>query len=135
VSQPPPTDRAGFVENRLTVTRALNNSSTHPIDEGRVQQVAGQVFDRGPSRDGPKRQMDAVRDSGSRLEALRKLAARALVVHGDCDPMIPLSAGRQTAAAIPNAQFVSVAGMGHYLPPGVWSTLVETFATFVGETK
>lgn len=131
VGEPQPTNRADFVNSRLKFVQALNNNSTiFPIDEARVRQVAGWVFDRGPSRDGAKRQMDAISKSGSRHEALRELRVKSLVVHGDKDTMIPLAAGRQTAAAIPGAKFVRIAGMGHYLPRAVWPTVVETFANF-----
>jgi pimeloyl-ACP methyl ester carboxylesterase len=39
-----------------------------------------------------------------------------LVVHGADDPLVNVSGGRATARAIPGAQLVVYAGMGHNLP-------------------
>jgi pimeloyl-ACP methyl ester carboxylesterase len=46
-------------------------------------------------------------------------------VHGDVDRMVHPSGGRATAAAIPGARHVEIAGMGHHLAPGVVDRLVE----------
>ena len=61
-------------------------------------------------------------DRGPRLRGLR---LPALVIHGTADPMVHLSGGRATAAAIPGAELLVVEGMGHDLPRELWDTLVE----------
>jgi len=40
-----------------------------------------------------------------------------VVIHGRDDPLITLSGGEATAAAIPGAELVVIDGMGHDLPP------------------
>jgi hypothetical protein len=39
--------------------------------------------------------------------------------------MVHVSGGRATAAAVPGAELLLVDGMGHDLPPEVYSSLVE----------
>ncbi len=51
-----------------------------------------------------------------------------LIIHGSRDPLIPFSAGRASAALIPNATWLPIAGMGHDMPPPLWPTLVGAIA-------
>jgi len=61
--------------------------------------------------------------------ALRQVNAPALVVHGTADPLPP-GGGREWAAALPNAQFLLLQGVGHfpYLEaPETFFLAVDTF--------
>jgi pimeloyl-ACP methyl ester carboxylesterase len=49
----------------------------------------------------------------------------ALVIHGGADPLIGISGGRATAAAIPGAQLLEIEGMGHDLPRFAWSRIID----------
>ena len=49
-------------------------------------------------------------------------------MNGDADPLIQLSAGLATAAALPNAELLTVPGMGHNLPRGIWPTLIAAIS-------
>ena len=53
------------------------------------------------------------------------------MVHGDADPLVDVSGGRATAAAIPGAELVVVTGMGHDLPRAVWPQLVDAITALV----
>jgi pimeloyl-ACP methyl ester carboxylesterase len=48
-----------------------------------------------------------------------------LVIHGVADKMVHASGGRATAAAIPGAELLLIDGMGHDLPPALFSTIVD----------
>jgi pimeloyl-ACP methyl ester carboxylesterase len=61
------------------------------------------------------RQIGAIQKSGDRTAQLRRIQAPTLVVHGDVDLMVDPSGGHATAAAIPNAKLVIVAGMRHQI--------------------
>ena len=39
-----------------------------------------------------------------------------LVIHGEDDPLVTISGGRATAAAVPGAKLLTIPGMGHDLP-------------------
>lgn len=84
-------------------------------------------YERGYHPAGIARQMTAVMADGDRTEALARVAAPTLVLHGDADPLVPLECGRATARAIPGARFAAIERMGHDLP----EPLVATFATQV----
>ena len=96
--------------------------------EARYRELAGRVFDRSYDPAGIARQMAAITASGSRREGLERLRVPALVVHGDADPLVPLAAGWATAAAIPGARLMIIEGMGHDVPEGAWSDIVEAIA-------
>lgn len=74
---------------------------------------------------GQRRQVMAILASGDRSSALKKLSLSALVTHGDCDPLIPLKAGIETANLIPHATFLQIDGMGHQLPIAVVPKYVQ----------
>ena len=59
----------------------------------------------------------------------------ALVIHGTDDPLIPVTGGRDTAAAIPGAELVEIGGMGHDLPPGAWPQLVDAISSFTEKAE
>lgn len=47
---------------------------------------------------------------------MRRLEVPTLVIHGGDDPLVPVEAGRETAAAIPGAGLQIYPGIGHDLP-------------------
>jgi pimeloyl-ACP methyl ester carboxylesterase len=77
------------------------------------------------ARAGVPRQISAIQASGDRTAELRTITAPTLVVHGDVDRMVHPTGGRATAAAVPGARHVEIAGMGHHLAPDVVDRLVE----------
>jgi pimeloyl-ACP methyl ester carboxylesterase len=48
-----------------------------------------------------------------------------VVIHGEVDPLIDVSGGRATAAAVPGAELIVIPGMGHDLPVEVRPQIVE----------
>ena len=54
--------------------------------------------------------------------------APTVVIHGADDPLITVSGGRATAAAVPGADLVVLDGMGHDLPRALWPRLVDVIA-------
>jgi pimeloyl-ACP methyl ester carboxylesterase len=78
---------------------------------------------------GVARQMLAVMASGDRRRLLHSIAAPTLVVHGSRDPLVPVAAGRDTAAHVPGAVFREIEGMGHDLPEALVPRLVEEIAS------
>ena len=63
--------------------------------------------------------------SGDRTARLRELGVPTLVIHGRDDPLIPFRAGVATARAVPGAELLPIAGMGHDLPRQVWSQVID----------
>ena len=48
-----------------------------------------------------------------------------MVIHGADDPLIGVSGGEATAAAIPGSELVVIEGMGHDLPRALLERIVE----------
>ncbi len=65
---------------------------------------------------GALRQMAAIVADGDRREMLGKITAPTLVIHGLADPLVPVEAGKDTAASIRGAKLHLIPGMGHDLP-------------------
>jgi pimeloyl-ACP methyl ester carboxylesterase len=97
-----------------------------------VRAYAAAAFDRGHDPAGTGRQLAAIIKSGDRTAELRRITAPTLVVHGDRDRMVDPSGARATAAAIPGARLVTIAGMGHDLPAGAWPRLTDLIADHAG---
>ena len=72
-----------------------------------------------------QRQFGAAAHSGSRAEQLRRLDVPTLVVHGSNDTLISPDAGQRTAELVPGAEYLQIEGMGHELPPQVWSPIIS----------
>jgi pimeloyl-ACP methyl ester carboxylesterase len=74
---------------------------------------------------GMTRQMAAVFSAADRTEALGAVRVPVWVLHGADDPLVDVSGGRATAAAIPDAQLLVVENLRHDLPRAVWPQLIE----------
>ena len=129
------------VERHLAMLGHIG-SSVFPPDEEVERAWATAVWDRGGgARSGAPvaRQIGAIQASGDRTPDLARITVPTLVVHGDRDLMVHPTGGRATAAAIPGARHVEVAGMAHHLAPGVVDRLVELTTdlarTTSGETR
>ena len=61
---------------------------------------------------------------------VERVAAPALVIHGDADRIVPVENGRMLAARLPNADYVELPGRGHNLAledPETFNRLVSSF--------
>jgi pimeloyl-ACP methyl ester carboxylesterase len=107
------------------------------LDEPDIRRRTGLAYDRADDPVGVGRQLVAIAASGDRTAALRSVAAPALVIHGAADPLVDVSGGRATAHAIPGAEIVELAGMGHDLPRPLWDEITRRIAELVqrGEAR
>jgi pimeloyl-ACP methyl ester carboxylesterase len=126
-TSPAATTREEAAQRHLAGLRAWGSPAC--FDIGRITADAYAAYDRCWDPEGRARQAMAVAASPSREAALNTLTVPTLVVHGDADRLIPLEAGKATAAAIPGASLEVVAGMGHDYPPQYWDRLVELITT------
>ncbi|MEU8611259.1 alpha/beta hydrolase [Actinoplanes sp. NPDC048791] len=56
------------------------------------------------------------------------MTAPTVVVHGADDPLITVTGGEATAAAVPGAELVVIDGMGHDLPRTLWPRIIDAIA-------
>jgi pimeloyl-ACP methyl ester carboxylesterase len=123
----PPEALAAFTENLIAARRAIGSPKLG-IDERWLRDLAARMYARGVNPDGTQRQLVASICSGSRADALPAIEAPTVVVHGTDDPLIGISGGEATAAAIPGATLALIEDMGHDLPEAAWAQVVEAIA-------
>ncbi len=124
---PAPRQRNEYLKRTLLVWRILSGPEM-PIDRARTLEMAGLTYDRGINPEGTARQLAAVIAEPARSEQLRSLGLPTVVIHGAADPLVPLAAGRATAAAIPDAELLVIPRMGHAFPAPVWRPIIDAIA-------
>jgi pimeloyl-ACP methyl ester carboxylesterase len=120
---PPPKTREEYFE-RFAQTWKVLRVGSFPQDEALDRSRAERTFERGLNPAGVARQLRAVLASGSRKERLASVKAPTLVIHGTVDPLVPPEGGKDTAASIPGARLLMIAGMGHALPIPMWPEII-----------
>ncbi len=126
----PPLDRDGAIESMVSAAELL---ASHPyFDPVRTRIQAAWEHDRAFDPEGIGRQLGAIWASGDRTERLRSVTAPALVIHGDADPLVDVSGGRATAAAIPGADYVEIEGMAHDLNERFWPEILGPLIRHLG---
>jgi pimeloyl-ACP methyl ester carboxylesterase len=127
-ARPDGSDRELAIQHGMRIYKAIGSPGfATPDDELRAK--VGAAFDRSYYPAGVGRQFAAIVASGSRVEMLKKLSVPTLVLHGADDPLVPVEAGRHTAAQIPGSTLTVIPGMGHDLATGLIPILVKAIAT------
>jgi pimeloyl-ACP methyl ester carboxylesterase len=137
VSQPTPEAQAVLVGPRSTTVEEVMRRSVESarvigspglVDEDAVRELARESFERSFDPESFARQLAAIWKSGDRTDAVRTISAPTLVMHGEVDPLIPVAAGRATAAAIDGSELLVIEGMGHDLPRPLWPRITGAMA-------
>lgn len=121
-SAPTPVDRATHIEHGVEVGRIQSGPW---FDADRRRAYVETAYDRSHHPTGGQFQMLAIKAAGDRTESLRSITAPTLVVHGRVDPIVALSGGEATAAAIPGARLLVFDDMGHDRPPELWPSIID----------
>lgn len=129
IMMPRGADREQAIERAVNVQRVIGSKAPQyaASDELRYAR-ASEAYDRAYRPDGGMRQIAAIAASADRTAALGSLTMPVLVMHGDEDPLVDISGGRATAAAIPGAELLEFPGMGHDLPQPLWGAFVDAIA-------
>lgn len=114
--RPDPTDDPeGFLSRSLTFARRIAGTGA-VFDEAAHAALIREEARRSHDPAGGARQLAAMVTAGDRRDRLAAITVPTLVIHGADDPLIPPACGRDTAQAIPGADFLLIEGMGHDLP-------------------
>jgi pimeloyl-ACP methyl ester carboxylesterase len=122
--RPPASNRADAIAASVEGSRAIS-SPGFPFDSELMTRRAEAAYDRNFSPEGTARQLGAILASPDRTEGLRQVAMPFLVLHGEDDPLVQVSGGQATAAAVPDATLILIPGMGHDLPEALWDQIIN----------
>ena len=111
--------------NRAVEVSKIIGSTGFERDEERIRTKALESYDRAYYPDGVTRQMAAVMAHGDRRPGLNQLQLPCLVIHGDIDPLVPVTGAQDTHQNVPGAELMIIEGMGHDMPKGAWHQIVE----------
>ncbi|WP_245268157.1 alpha/beta fold hydrolase [Methylorubrum extorquens] len=120
----PVLDKAGFLDHGVAFARCIAGTA-HPFDEEACRALLWEEVRRGRAPGGFGRQLASMVVAGDRRSRLATIKAQTLVVHGTDDPLFPPACGEDTAASIPGAEMMLIAGMGHDLPPSLYRVIAD----------
>jgi len=109
-------------------TWRLIGSPAYPLKDAELYERVRVELARSLYPQGFIRQYAAIAASGSRVDALRRITAPTLVIHGSDDPLVPVEGGRDTAANVNGSKLEIIDGMGHDFPGQLLPTLIESIA-------
>ena len=122
--RPAARSREEYVEASLLGSQVIG-SPGYPSDEAFLRQRAVEAYDRAYCPEGTARQLAAILGSTDRTEALHGVRIPFLVIHGEDDPLLAVSGGRATAAAVPGSELLVIPAMGHDLPQPLWGRITD----------
>ncbi len=121
---PPAQDRDSSIARTESIAKIIG-SPAYPADPAELRERAAADFDRSFYPVGVARQMAAASVQADRRAALAKVQAPALVIHGNEDPLVPVTGGIDTHEALRRSTLWTVDGMGHDLPKPLWPSIIE----------
>ncbi|TAG25530.1 MAG: alpha/beta fold hydrolase [Burkholderiales bacterium] len=108
-------------------------SPAFPVEPQLLKDRIRMGIERSYHPEGTMRQMVAIAADTHRHEAIRRITAPTLVLHGLADVLVPPAHGRDTAQRIPGARFVGIEGMGHDFAPGAVAQWLPDFLKHIHE--
>ena len=120
-------DRETLVRHSMETWRLIG-SPEFPVAEHELRAKCERSYDRSSYRHGLARQTLAIIASGSRVPLLKRIEAPTLILHGQDDPLVPVSGAHDLARHIRGARLEIIRGMGHDLPPALLPRFVELIA-------
>jgi pimeloyl-ACP methyl ester carboxylesterase len=121
-------DRASIVADAITRYQAVA-SPDYPAPLEYLQKMFGDEYDRCCYPQGVARQLGALIANGDRRPLLRSITCPTVVVHGKCDPLIPVACGEDVAGNIQNAEMRVIEGMGHDFPLPLTATFADAICS------
>jgi pimeloyl-ACP methyl ester carboxylesterase len=120
-------DEPGYLAHCVALSQAIAGRG-YPFDESAQRDQALLEAKRAYNPTGFLRQIAAIAATGDLRLHLATITAPTLVLHGADDPLVPVEAGKDTAAHIQRAELLIVEGMGHELPPALFDHVVGAIA-------
>lgn len=114
-------DRGAVIDMLVDDQRAFMRGG---FEEPRVRAITERIVDRSTDIAAMVNH-GMLKDGRDVAGAVTDIAVPTLVVHGTADPLFPLPHGEALARAIPGADLLTLAGVGHEAPPpAAWDRVV-----------
>ena len=117
-------DAETAIANAMRAASVLGGPHFSSQDVG-IARFTRLAVERAHRPEGVARQLAAILTDGDRRPGLAKIEAPTLVIHGGSDPLVPVQAGRDTAATVPGAKYLEIDKLGHDLPEPVIAEVVQ----------
>lgn len=124
IFQTPVDTREEYVDAAVETSKIIG-SPGFSWDEDRIRKRSMLSWDRGHTPQGVARQLTAILAHGDRRSSLALVDVPFLVIHGLEDPLIPVEAGKDTAANVSGSKLVLIEGLGHDLPIDAWPQIID----------
>ena len=102
---------------------ATIKGSRYPEDPAMADHIA-RDFDRAINYASSVNHTPAMAQSDAWHHRLSEINKPTLVIHGDEDPILPYDHGQALHAAINGSTLLTMEGVGHELPRGIWDTVI-----------
>jgi pimeloyl-ACP methyl ester carboxylesterase len=122
--RPVATSRDEAIAASLEGSKVIS-SPGFPFDLDLMTRRAEAAYDRSYCPEGTGRQLGAILGSADRTPGLGGVKIPFLVIHGEDDPLVTVSGGKATAAAVPGSKLILIPGMGHDLPEAAWPQIID----------
>jgi len=117
-------DEAGYLAHSLAFAKRIAGTG-YPFEEESYMALIREEVQRAYDPGSVGRQIAAIAVSGDRRPRLATIQVPSLVIHGMDDPLFVPACGEDTAASIPDAELLLIDGMGHDLPPELYTVVVD----------
>jgi len=134
LTPPADTSRESLIQQGVNMWKVIG-SPKYPGTEEELRSVATKSVDRMVCPEGFGRQVLAILAAPARNDALAKVTAPVMVLHGADDPLVPVEGGKDTADAIPGARLEIVEGMAHDFTEALVPVYLDKVGGFVREVE
>jgi pimeloyl-ACP methyl ester carboxylesterase len=121
--------------DRAVAVSKVIGSTGFARNEERIRGKKLESYNRAYNPDDIARQIAAVMAQGNRRPGLNQLTLPCLVVHGDVDPLVPVTGGQDTHQNVPGAEHMIIEVLGHDMPKGARSQIVKGVASLTDQAN
>ncbi|ASK31953.1 alpha/beta hydrolase [Chryseobacterium sp. T16E-39] len=133
----PPTDPAinkkDYIKEKLDFAKKI--SGIFPLDEIYEEEIIEKELNRSQSKNGIFRQLLAMGSWIYDPKTLKQIGAPVLIIHGTNDLIFHPDCARDLAQSIPNSELMIIEGMGHSIPPELYTPVCEKVKQIVGRSE
>lgn len=134
MTQPPIGDRQTMQTYLERLWRTIG-SPAYPSSDEYLKKYINGLLDRGLNAKGSMRQLAAILAEEDRSPMLSQLDMPSLVIHGEADPLVSVTCGKQVAEKIPRAKLHIEPGMGHDFPQPLEDKLLNIIITHIKNSE